>query len=240
MNRQQLLYKLDDLLENCKSCPRKSENRSVAVSPEVKCKGCSTYNEIRLIGENLGRKKGMAKITLEEYQDLKAQGLSDAEIARKKSMAPSNVSILKKKWFGAPVKSVLSEEPTLKVERPKEDKTAEMRQLINDLSDTNNAKDKLIFELQEEVKELENLNAACSDIENECNSLRLELDQERKAKEKVQLEYDRVQCELEIKDYEFQNLFTKHADVFSTLIHYERKIKALEEVVKVYMSGVGK
>ncbi|CAG9608026.1 hypothetical protein [Pseudoneobacillus rhizosphaerae] len=178
----------------------------------------------------------MAKITLEEYQDLKTQGLSDAEIARKRSMAPSHVSILKKKWFGAPNKPVLSENLTLKAEKPKEDKTTEMRQLINDLSDTNNAKDKSILELQEKVKELENLNAACSDIENECNSLRIEIDHERKAKENAQLEYDRVQCDLEIKDYELQNLLTKHADVYSSLIKLEKENRALKELVILYIS----
>jgi hypothetical protein len=213
------------------------------------CTGCGTCTEIERLGKMLGREqkepkfprgkkeeKAVAKITQEEYQDLKAQGLRDREIAHQKLMNPSQLSMLKKKWFEGSNQLLITENPTPKTETTKEDKTAEMRQLINDLSDTNNAKDKLIVELQAKVKELENLNAACSDVENECNSLRSIVAQERKAKEWAQQEYARTQKTLEEKDYDLENLLSKHADVYSSLIKLEKENRALKDLTILYIS----
>jgi hypothetical protein len=224
------------------------------------CKGCITCTEIERLGKMLDRdpekeerrtqkeESKVTKLTLEEYQDLKAQGLKDREIARKKFMNPSHVSMLKKKWNLPSKKPVVIEKPTPNKELPPNQETnsiidkilpgpntvewlntnKELRQLNNDLM--NELKDKSLWiqKLQEEIQELKNLHAACEDVE-------AEVAHERKAKDWAQQEYARVLSELEQKDYELQNLLGKHADVYSSLIKLEKENKALKDLVKVWI-----
>lgn len=185
----------------------------------------------------------VAKIqfTVEEYNKFKHQGYKDKEIAEIKGMKPT--ALANWKWINgikAPSKRsdkpAVNVKPTPKTETPIYDKTSEMRQLIDDLSDSNNEKTKTIQELQEQVKELESLNAACSDVENECSSLREDLDRERKAKEWAQQEYIRVQKDLENKDYSLENLLNKQAETYSSLIQLEKEIRALKKLLAIYIA----
>lgn len=80
MSRLNLLYKMDGLLNQCKACPKPYG------APEVKCKGCHIYEELRGIGNQLGRVEKMT-LTKEKYTDLKAKGLTDAEIAKQEGVA---------------------------------------------------------------------------------------------------------------------------------------------------------
>jgi chromosome segregation ATPase len=105
MNRITMLYQLDLLFKNCKGCSHNSENGS----PEIRCKGCSFYPQIRWIGEQLGRKKRMAKLTLEEYQDYKAKGISDAEIAKRLDIKQPTLIYYKKQWKIIPKQADTSE-----------------------------------------------------------------------------------------------------------------------------------
>jgi hypothetical protein len=245
MNRLQLLYQLDDLLENCKCCEKNSYYRGV--SSEVRCKGCSVYEGIRFIGENLGRKKGMAKFEMPvaEYVELSTiQKKSKREIAKIKGISEGTLYLWINKndkeiksLTNTPLEPRAAEAISPMIDTPKQDKTTEMRQLINDLSDTNNAKDKLIQELQIKVQELEHLNSACSDIEIETTNFRDEVLHERKAKEWAQQEYARTQKALEEKDYELENLLSKHADVYSTLIKLEKENRALKELIILYIKA---
>jgi chromosome segregation ATPase len=186
--RLNLLYKLDDLLEVCKGC----EKNSGSEGPETRCKGCQTYGELRKIGENLGRKKAMVKplpITAEEYVQLHhVEGKKRNEICELKGMKPSALSNWK--WnhkdeieealANAPQpdtaeKEVSESKPT------QDDKTTEYEGEITSLSYRIDSFKKQIAEqnyyildLQAKVAELENLHAACEDVENELASLREE------------------------------------------------------------------
>jgi hypothetical protein len=223
------------------------------------CKGCITCEEIERLGKMLDRDPEkearktqkedlkVSKLTLEEYQDLKAQGLRDREIAQKKFINPSHVSMLKKKWNLPSKKPVVIENPSPNELRLNIDTNIladkilpgpntvewlntnkELRQLNEDLM--NELKDKSLWiqKLQEELQELKNLHAACEDVETE-------VAHERKAKDWAQQEYARVLSELEQKDYELQNLLGKHADVYSSLIKLEKENKALKDLVKVWI-----
>jgi chromosome segregation ATPase len=57
MKRIDLLYKMDGLLNQCKSCERDKSGES----PEVRCKGCDIYDELRGIGNQLGRVEKVEK-----------------------------------------------------------------------------------------------------------------------------------------------------------------------------------
>jgi hypothetical protein len=142
--------------------------------------------------KNLGFKRRgneMAKLTFEEYQDLKAQGLTDKEIAEKKDLHPAYVPQLKKKWFNGADKTADSEKEVKVIETPQEDRTAEYERIMAGLKAELQNKDKdieqkneLIQSLRQKVQEYENLNAACEDVENELASLREENDKLLKEK----------------------------------------------------------
>ncbi|OCA84460.1 hypothetical protein A8F94_17330 [Bacillus sp. FJAT-27225] len=66
MNRLNLTYKMETLLENCRSCPLENE---YVIHPDIRCGHCPTYSELREIGKELdkdykptrGRKAGPRK-----------------------------------------------------------------------------------------------------------------------------------------------------------------------------------
>lgn len=181
----------------------------------------------------------LAKINLEEYNALKEQGLMDKEIAHRMNMAASQLSMMKRKWFEGSDKPMVNVEPTLKVLPPKEDKTSEMRQLIDELSDSNNMKDKRIKELESlldnERRNHQAAHSAMDDMENEFSGMRELLEQERKAKEGTQQEYDRVQKALEESDYQLQNYKKYYESVQKSLEGYERENQALRALVKEWI-----
>lgn len=188
MNRLSLLYKLDELQESCKGC-KKREQINKGISPEKVCKGCQTYSQIRWIGENLGRKKEMAKITLEQYQDLKTNGLSDKEIAQNLEMNPQYLSQLKKKWDIRPVLGVTAEKKPSETYTIKEHKTSSydalMKELQYKLTDAQAdilEKQKLIHELQAKIEKYEHIESACEDVESELDNLREENEKLKKDK----------------------------------------------------------
>lgn len=239
MNRIQLLNNMDRLLHQCKTCVRPPADH------KIKCRGCSIYEELQTLGKNLGRKKDMArkavvKITAEEYQDLKALGLNDTEIAVRKDMTP----IALRNWkYANKIKRERVSKPkeisTPKIKTPREDKTVEMRQLINDLSDSNKTKDQMIKNL-EATLETEKQNhqfthAAFDDVESEFSSLRDEIEILRASKDSIQQEYDRVQKELETKDYDLENLRNKQARIYTFLKKLERENKALKKLVRIWI-----
>jgi hypothetical protein len=157
--------------------------------------------------------KGMAKITLEEYQDLKAKGKADKEIALDKGVNIQYLSQLKKKWNIRPTLSPASEsKPTQEIEA--------LQKRIELFKKEMNEKNDYILDLQNKVNELEYIHAACDDVETELASLKDELEQERKAKENALIELE--SC----NDNEF---------VHATITQFEKENKLLKELLKVYL-----
>jgi hypothetical protein len=119
-------------------------------------------------------------LTVDEYNDLKLSGYKDKKIAEIKGIKPT--ALANWKWnngIKAPSKCsekpVIDNKPTPKTETPKEDKTAEMRQLINDLSDElqreRKAKEwaqqeyaRVLSELEQKDYELQNLLGKHADV----------------------------------------------------------------------------
>jgi hypothetical protein len=110
----------------------------------------------------------MAKVTLEQYQELKTNGLSDKEIAQNLEMNPQYLSQLKKKWDIRPVLSPTVEIESSESKTTQEDKTTEYKAIIKSLT---NDLEKAHLKLAK-MEESENLHAACEDVENELASLR--------------------------------------------------------------------
>ncbi|WP_217269811.1 hypothetical protein [Neobacillus endophyticus] len=134
--------------------------------------------------ERMRGEDDMAKITLEEYQDLKAQGKSDKEIAHIKKMPPTYLPALKKKWGiskDQPNKAKKETSESDNTPKEKESKSAEYERLIEvlrkDLTSANIQiieRDELIEKLKATVEKYEHVSAACDDIEEEVSCLRAE------------------------------------------------------------------
>jgi predicted transcriptional regulator len=130
--------------------------------------------------------KEMAKITLEEYQDLSNRGITDAVIAKRFGIKQPAICYYKKKWATEAVQPAEEEVKPSETKPTQEDKTAEYEAVIKQLKTKLEEKENWIDELQETVsrqqkgldeykksfEEKENLNAACEDVENELASLR--------------------------------------------------------------------
>jgi transcriptional regulator with XRE-family HTH domain len=120
----------------------------------------------------------MAKLTQEEYKDLKAKGLTDKQIAERKGMSQPNVSMLKKKWFEDTVKPDLAIVEVSESKDTREDKNSEYEALIAQLKGKLESKDSVIEEkdlligkLEVKIQDYENLQAACGDVEEEAARL---------------------------------------------------------------------
>jgi chromosome segregation ATPase len=124
-----LLYTLDGLLKNCKGCSQNGKSES----PDIKCKDCSFYPQIRWIGNQLGRKKQMAKLTLEEYQDYKAQGKSDADISKMLDIKQPTLIYYKKQWQISPKQADTSEVKQNECHCKGKEENAEYKQKIEEL-----------------------------------------------------------------------------------------------------------
>ncbi len=57
--RKTILQKINCLLDVCETCPKNSST----VSPQIKCAGCSIYEDMKELGKRL--EKGDYKMTLE-------------------------------------------------------------------------------------------------------------------------------------------------------------------------------
>jgi hypothetical protein len=172
--------------------------------------------------------KGMAKITLEEYQDLRAKGKSDKEIALDKGVNIQYLSQLKKKWNIRPTLSPASEsKPTQEIEA--------LQKRIELFKKEMNEKNDYILDLQTKVNELEYIHAACDDVETELASLKDELEQERKAKEEAyQKAFDiELHLGLRISDLEFQlSELLNNSELVSKVV---RENEAIKELLRLYL-----
>jgi chromosome segregation ATPase len=206
MKRMNLLYKMDDLLENCKTCEIRGEVKHY--NPVKVCNGCETYKDLRVIGDKLGeeRKMGKAvKLTMEQYKDYKAKGLVDWQIAEELGCTPTTISNWKKRQDKADrwERSKSENKPDTEGKTqsaPKdiqEDLKAENGRLKRELE----VREKAIKDLQEEVASLSGENAkninSVMELETDYNHQRalvinLDAEVENKREQLRQLKEDHV------------------------------------------------
>lgn len=229
MKRIDLLYKMDGLLNQCKSCNRNKTGES----PEVRCKGCDIYDELRGIGNQLGR-VGKLTLTKESYQDLKAKGLTDAEIAKQFGVSPGTITYRRKQWFHTEKKVV--EEPKMVIPKPLPDKkecaTSEyesLKQQISLLVKTSEQKQLIIEKLEAKVQELEHVHNACEDVEKESARYREERDNYLN-------QLLDTRDKLIRKDYLVENQADIIENTNKTLKLYEEENKHLKGLVKLWLN----
>jgi valyl-tRNA synthetase len=229
MKRIDLLYKMDGLLDQCKSCEK---NQAVG-SPEVRCKGCSIYDELRGIGNQLGRVDKLT-LTKESYQDLKAKGLTDADIAKQFGVSPGTITYRRKQWFQTEQKVVEQPEVTITpkpLPNKKESSTNEyesLKQQISLLVKTSEQKQLIIEKLEAKVQELEHVHNACEDVEKESARFRKERDTY------LQQLLD-ARHKLHQKDYLVENQANVIENTRKTLERYERENKAFRELIALWV-----
>lgn len=230
MNRISLLHRMDDLLEICKTCTRPN------ATPEVKCKGCHTYTQLKEIGNQLERGIKMRKaITKEQYNDLKAKGLNDKQIAQKLGISTATLYNRKLNWNSAPKQPDKAEKKTSQTKPSKEEQNAEYLQLIDELSTALNdekksgkEKDALIEKLEAKVSELESIHAACDDVESELTSLKEERDKYRD-------QLLNTRHELTQLDYSYENIKKENEKMIKTMALYETENMAMRELLRLWI-----
>jgi uncharacterized protein YoxC len=245
MNRLEILAKIDELHDgNCKGCKYFDSNYEENTR---RCKSCEIREQLQGLGQQLqsikkerkplGEKKPV--LDIDSYRDYKALGKTDADIARDYGIKQPTLSYYKKKWEKngnqhvlKAVESENEQEPTNVNRRGKE---SELGALVNELSGELDNKNKLVAELQAKVKELENINAACTDVEEETNELQLKLDHERKAKEWAQAEYSKTLNQLHKTDAALENMKNLDLTHQKAINRYVKENKALRELVSLWI-----
>jgi archaellum component FlaC len=215
MNRLQILAKIDDLHErHCKGCKHFDSNYAENVH---QCKKCEIREKLQGLGRRLESTKKERKplgetkpvLDIDTYQTLSAQGKTDSDIAKEYGISQPTISYYKKKWFKEGKKATLSvvekkkqPEPTKTIRREKE---SELQALVNELSDKLRSKEGTIKQLENKVAELEHLNAACDDVEEETNVLQKQLDHFREMNAETNRKYLTTFNQLEKTDAELEN-----------------------------------
>jgi hypothetical protein len=155
------------------------------------------YQMMRNLGFKRRRNNEMAlNITVDEFVQLHhIEGKKYNEIAQLKGIKPNALATWKWSNKANIEKSLQALNLPVPVERkPSESKptqdnsTAEHEREIKQLKTEIHNQSLLIKSLQEQVQNLENIDAACEDIELELDGLREELEQERTSKELIALE----------------------------------------------------
>ncbi|MCO7128392.1 hypothetical protein NIE88_21970 [Sporolactobacillus shoreicorticis] len=105
MNSRIAIYnRIGDLLDGCKGCPKNWKQSS----PEVRCKDCAAYQEMRKLGDSLikdglkGNEKYPPKLDMSvaEYRHFRESGKLDKEIAEIKQVSKNTMVNWKKMHKG--------------------------------------------------------------------------------------------------------------------------------------------
>lgn len=177
------------------------------------------------------QKVGKVKLSQEAYEQLKAKGLSEKEIAKKLNVSTATIWNHKKQW-----KNNTVTEPTPKTFTPTINQTPaseynklifELRERLSQAEESTVEKETIIQKLEAKVKELEGINSACDDVESELESLREERDNYR-----TQLLDTRDK--LVRLDYTVENQKKIIEDTGKALERYEHENKALRKLVSLW------
>lgn len=237
--RRQLVQQQDQLAElNCKYCTNKTKNNS-----NGECAGCDVFKQLQEIGIRLQQvsagwkeRKQKMSLTVEHYQQLKQQGLSDMKIRKEFGMHTNAFTAWKRengllnesKKIPAPIQSeekrviekvakVLPDESKVLAEKPKtlEDAIkacdAPMEQVQSKPQANTSLTDadikKLIDELYERNQQIEQLNGQVGQYEQTIMEL--------------QQAYDHTQFELSNLHNAMEDLENENGCLRELLAHYE-------------------
>lgn len=179
MNRLNLVYQMDDLLNQCKSC-----ERPYHVQYSVRCEGCDILTQLQEIGEQLEGKQ-MAKLimSVDEFIQLKhIEKLSIMKIAEMKGVSDPTVHHWMKKHKAEIDKAlnVLNSSPQAHSEtkgvsestRNVETNTLDLLAFQMELESKDSRIEELEGLLAEAEKRIEQLTGCCDDLESEIEQLK--------------------------------------------------------------------
>jgi DNA repair exonuclease SbcCD ATPase subunit len=244
---------MDGLLATCKTC----EKNGLQIHAQEKCAGCQVYTELREIGDQLGRKKPVAKLemTVDEFIKLKHENkLPMAKIAELKGCSEANIyywqntrksqidkALGKVKLLPQTAPKIVTDD---KKPHPcnctKDDKSAEYERLIKALRDDLNKyhdqleeKDEMIRNLQSVVEKYEQVNAACEDVENETAELQNEVSRLREERNQFQEEAGKLLEKNVQTDYQLENWKNRYKTLMEQNAHMEKENRAFREALKL-------
>lgn len=232
INPKSIRVRIGDLLDVCQSCTKKPDN---VVKPHTKtiCGGCSVYQELRSLGEQLDNyKKSKSKeeeivaeklkLSIAEYFALKNQGLKDKEIAeklgfsnqqlanwkyvRKDKLKTAEATAKQKEVDGPPyahASAVKREQVPVPLDREEDYKKLEEKHLS----------------LVKRYEELQHVHAACADVEEEL--------------EQAKNEIARLQSERYDLSYEIEDRKKRSENLLNLAERFERENKLLKELLKL-------
>lgn len=99
MNSRSVIYtRIGDLLDQCKGCPENQIfHKGNRVSPEVICKDCTSYQEMRHLGNQLNHSEVIhLEMTVNKYRELRATFKTDTKICLEKNIDRNELKAWKK------------------------------------------------------------------------------------------------------------------------------------------------
>lgn len=236
-SKKEIRLKICKLLDVCRECeigPMYNEH------PD-KCSGCDIYTEMRTLGDMLAPRRNRfgevykevdelrkIKISVEEYLELKKQGLKEKEIAEKLGVKPVSLSNWKyrnreKLLVAEKIKKAGAEKDTAKDQ-------AEIMSEPVEVSGENSHEEieTEITALKKQLEALQHLPDVCSDLEEECARLRKRIDE-------IAEERDQALNAVRDLDYELENQKNKYESLIGLKEKLEKENKALKELVMLWV-----
>jgi hypothetical protein len=237
MNRMDLLYKMDDLLKNCKVCEHRDKPHNKL------CAGCSTYNELQEIGEQLGEERRMKlkEFTEEEYQGLKAKGLSDSAIAKRKGVTSPALSSWKKSHKKRHLKPVIDGSKPKETNTPKEVKQPLQdgsQSFVNTLKREKEVMQKSLDQYKEEIENLKITTVSRSkynDLEIDYKEADLERIKNFEEYKKMEEAYHKEHAIRINLDAELENVREQLRKAEENIEQYLEENKAFRALVKLWV-----
>ena len=245
MKRMNLLYEMDNLLGNCKTCEKRNEVKHY--NPVKVCNGCETYAGLRTIGDKLGEERKMGKaisLKMEQYRDYKAKGLTDGQIAEELGCTPTTISNWKKRQDKAEKweRSKTENKPNIEVETPSETKDiqddlkAENGRLKRELE----VREKAIKDLEEKLEDSissERHNRVIEEGEERYLDLQLKEQKARQEWKKYMEDYFKEHSKVLLLDAELTNKDEQLRQAREESVKYGKENEHLWGLLKIKMEG---
>jgi hypothetical protein len=238
MKRMDLLYTMDNLLENCKTCEVKTSN--TYYRPEIACAECEIYKQLRAIGDKLGEGIRMGKaleMTVEKYRDYKAKGYTDGKVAEELGCTPTTISNWKKKNI-KPFKVVETPKETNAPKEPKQPVKNELQDVVNTLKRQLVVRDKAIEQQKEEIEHYKTTTVSKekhSDVYNELRDKDIERVKNFEDLKKMEEAYQKEHALVINLDAELENVREQLRQAREEVVRTGQENEHLKGLVKLWM-----
>jgi hypothetical protein len=241
------LYRMDTLLQECKTCERRLKNPA-HLNPDKVCGGCDIYSQLRKIGDELeGRTKmgNLKEFTVEEYNDLKAKGLNDEQICEEVGVSSLHYWKKKNGLIGTTLRSenktitaVITPSETKNPQPEKQQPNNELQELVGTLKRKLEVREMAIKQKEEEYDLLKENTVPLGEYttmkrnyEDAEGGRQLYMHKYRQEEER----YQQTFSNLEKTDHEHENTKEQLRKVRDYNVKATEKIQHLEALLMMYM-----